>query len=561
MIEPINILGAIRQRWRLIVVLAVIGAVICLAMPVSAKKKPTTTPLLWETYATVGTPSSGGAAGGNVSTAEILFYANTFPVKLDAVAAVGLKGNPYAFAGGMFGSTTAPAAKHPYPTAESAATVLDNPSKASDKGLVTLYAAAETPELAAELCNEYAKELGNTLEQAVAAHDQSSLPSSSTKSHSSGAGPSAIYTTGYQVVYPGLPELAQRINKTPVGSFDSHKVRLVIGLAGGVGLALLVILAREILNRTIRRPNRAELHCKFPVVAVIPETYPPDPSVVDVVDRPTSPAAEAYRKLRMSVLFESLASESAASGAGDSFADMFGMAGSQIEPYKVPEPGSRSVLLVVSSIDEPSRPKVVANLAATFAEAAERVIVISTGDLEVGTTLQAESFLPGPVTPADIEERLTPAGPDNVWMLSMRQFMRNSGQLVLRSKEVFDAARGVADTVIVEAPAFLRYHHGEAVIHSVDAVIVVVENDVTTVPDAQDMGDVLRRLGAPVLGVVFTGEELSRSQRQVLDAGMAASGRHRKAIDAGIVDGVGQLGAEQANDDEAAGVAAELRPS
>jgi len=239
---------------------------------------------------------------------------------------------------------------------------------------------------------------------------------------------------------------------------------------------------------------------------------------------------------------------------------MFGMGGSQIEPYKVPEPGSRTVLLVVSTIDEPSRPKVVANLAATYAEAAERVIVISTGDLEVGTTLQAESFHSGAVTPADVEERLTPAGPENVWMLSMRQFMRNSGQLVLRSKEVLDAARGVADAVIVEAPAFLRYHHGEALVHAVDAVIVVVESGVTTVPDGQDMGDVLRRLGAPVLGVVFTGEELSRSQRRVLDAGTAASGRHRKVIDAGIVEDVGELGAEEP-DDVATGVTAELRPS
>ena len=46
------------------------------------------------------------------------------------------------------------------------------------------------------------------------------------------------------------------------------------------------------------------------------------------------------------------------------------------------------------------------------------------------------------------------------------------------------------------------------------------------------MGDILRRLGAPVLGVVFTGEELSPSQRRVLDAGMAASGRQGPPLDA-----------------------------
>lgn len=167
----------------------------------------------------------------------------------------------------------------------------------------------------------------------------------------------------------------------------------------------------------------------------------------------------------------------------------------------------------------------VANLAATYAEASEDVVVVSTADLEVGTTFPAESVLSGPVSAADVESRLTPAGPERVWTLSMRHFMRNSGQLVNRAKEVLDAARSVADVVIVETPAFLRYHHGEALVHSVDAVVVIVENGVTEVDDAQDMGDILRRLGAPVLGVVFTGEELSKGQKRVLESGMAASGR------------------------------------
>jgi Mrp family chromosome partitioning ATPase len=224
-----------------------------------------------------------------------------------------------------------------------------------------------------------------------------------------------------------------------------------------------------------------------------------------------------------------MASDAATTGpGGDAFADLFGVSATQSETYKVPEPGSRNVLMISSTVDEPSRTKVVANLAATYAEANETVIVVSTGDLEVGTTFPDESIQSGSVTPADIERWMIPAGPEHVSTLSMRHFMRNSGQLVSRSKDVLDAAREVASVVIVETPAFLRYHHGEALVHSVDAVIVVVENGVTEAPDAQDMGDILRRLGAPVLGVVFTGEELSKSQKRVLGEGMAASGRTGK---------------------------------
>lgn len=536
MIEPINFFGAVRRRWRLIVVLAVVGAVLALLAPTSATKHPKTI-LKWETFATVGAPASSGLIQGTVSNAQILFYSNTFPVKLAAVSDVGLAGNPYVYAAGMFGTSATVTGKGPYPTGPGSSTTATK-GKATTGGLVSLFAQAPTPELAAKLTNAYAKELGNTLEQVAAAH-AAATPTTSTKASTATAAdgsPFASTSTGYQVVFPGTPELAHRVNLPTVSTLDSKKVRLGIGLVGGILLALVIIVARELLNKTIRRAHRAEVHFKFPVIADIPETYPPDPSVVDVVDRPTSPAAEAYRKLRMSILFESMAADSATSSGSDSFADMFGMASQQIEPYKVPEPGSRNVLLVVSTIDEPSRPKVVANVAATYAEAAEQVIVVSSSDLEVGTTFPAESVLAGPLTADDIRSRLTPAGPENVSMLSLRHFMRNSGQLVARAKEVFDAAREVADVVIVEAPAFLRFHHGEAMVHSVDAVVVVVDNGVTEAPDAEDMGDILRRLGAPVLGVVFTGEELSRQQRRVLDAGMAASGRNRAALDATVVD-------------------------
>jgi len=523
MIEPINFFGVLRQRWRLVVVLAIVGAVIALLAPTTAGKHPKTV-LKWETWASVGAPASSGLLAGTVSNAQILFYANTFPVKLAAVSDVGLKGNPYEFAGGMFGSTVAATNKTAWPTGAGTGTTTTGKKAAAQSGAVTLYASAQTPTLAADLANAYAKELGNTLEQQAAAHAAASN-SISAKANDSNSS-FAPTSTGYQVIFPGTPELARRVNVAKTSTFDSHKVRLIMGLVGGALLGVIIILVREILNKTIRRTRRAEVHTKFPVIAEIPETWPPDPGVVDVVDRPTSPAAEAYRKLRMSVMFEAMAADAGTPGGGsDAFADMFGMAATTAEPYQVPEAGSRSVLLLCSTVDEPSRAKVVANLAATYAEASQDVIVISTADLEVGTTLPAESALAGPVTPADIESRLSPAGPDHVSMLSMRHFMRNSGQLVSRAKDVLDAARQVADVVLVETPAFLRYHHGEAMVHSVDAVVVIVENNLTEVPDAQDMGDILRRLGAPVLGVVFTGEELSKNQRRILESGMAGSGR------------------------------------
>ena len=121
MIEPINFFGAVRKRWRLIVVLAVVGAVLALLAPTSATKHPKTI-LKYETWATVGAPASSGIIQGTVSNAQILFYSNTFPVKLAAVQDVGLKGNPYEFAGGMFGTSQPPTFKGVYPTSANSTT-------------------------------------------------------------------------------------------------------------------------------------------------------------------------------------------------------------------------------------------------------------------------------------------------------------------------------------------------------------------------------------------------------------------------------------------------------
>ena len=553
MIEPIHILSALRKRWRLVALLAAIFAVVAVFIPVSSPK-PVKSLLKWETWAVVGAPAPNGLIAGTVSTSQILFFASTYSVKLSAVIAVGLKGDPYAYAAGMLTSSVSPSATSHYPTpgGTSEAPV----TKKGASGNVTLYAAAPTRQLAAALVNAYAHEVDITLTALAASHAAATGPAK--KSNAATPTPS----TGYEVIFPGTTLFAHRTSVTHASSLDSHKIRLILGLIVGVVLALLIILALEVLNKSIRRRSRAEHHFKFPVVAEILQTYPVDPDVVDMVDRPTSPASEGYRKLRMSVLFEAMASDASTAGpGGDAFGDLFGLGSAQGEPYRMPELGSRNVLLVTSTVDEPARAKVVANLAVTYAEAGEQVLLVSTGDLEIGAASPVDGVQNSPIASVDIERCMRPSGAANVSMLSMRHFMRNSGQLVSRSKEVFDAARQVAAVVIVEVPAFLRFHHGEALVHSVDAVIVVAENGVTKAQDASDMGDILRRLGAPVLGVVFAGGELSRNQKREIDKGSTNSERADR-VHAGDVEA--DTDVTKADAESSAGVAApapELHPS
>ncbi len=65
--------------------------------------------------------------------------------------------------------------------------------------------------------------------------------------------------------------------------------------------------------------------------------------------------------------------------------------------------------------------------------------------------------------------------------------------------------------IIVEVPPLLAVHHAEALVHSVDVVLVVAECRVTTFDQARRAGDLLRRMGAPVLGVVLTNVRIERA--------------------------------------------------
>ncbi len=69
---------------------------------------------------------------------------------------------------------------------------------------------------------------------------------------------------------------------------------------------------------------------------------------------------------------------------------------------------------------------------------------------------------------------------------------------------IVDEARKLAEIVIIEAPALLGYHDAAAFSPDADVVLIVGESVMTTVDQAKRTGEMLKRIGSPVLGVVFT---------------------------------------------------------
>ena len=497
--EPIDFWGALRRSWRLFVVLALAGAVIAVLVPVSHAKK-VKAPAIYVANVLVGAPPSGVGSPlrGGVTSQQIVFFA-TQANTLQAVASTAGLTVPSTSLPGYL-SAVVVAANGAIPVGASGVVRRSTPTD------VLLTGRAASAADAVDLANTYADQVGQAVESGLAGN-----------SRFVGA------DSGYTVLQPAVTAVAGG-GVPKAGLTKSRKVRALGGLLVGVIIAAGLVLLRELLDKRIRSAARAASIFGFPVVGEIPlaavaggAAVPGLIPMVDVVRDPDSPGAEAYRMLRMSVMFESLAP---LSGPGDPFALGMGLdggddvlagamaaGGGSSAPTEIRR---RQIILVVSAGSEATRPHVAANLAAIYAEAEQSVVVISTGNLDVGFDHHANGLLSGEIRQQDVESALQPSILQHVRRLPLSPFLAKSGQLADRAPSILSAARNLSDVIIVEVPPLLALHHAEALMHVVDVVLVVAESKFTTFDDARQAGDVLRRMGAPVLGVVLTNVELDQ---------------------------------------------------
>jgi succinoglycan biosynthesis transport protein ExoP len=497
--EPIDIWGALRRSWRLLVVLALVGAVVAVLVPVGHAKRVKSA-LPYASSVLVGTPPNGigSPLRGGVTSQQILFFATSSDTLQATSSAAGLNVPSYVMSAYVSASVLAVAGATP-----AGATAPVRKGTPTD---VELTARAADPADAVNLANTYADQVGQAVESGL-----------------SGSSRFVGADSGYTVLQPAVSAFDSKV-AVKASLTASRKVRGLGGLAVGAIVAIGLVLLRELLDKRLRSAARAEAVFGFPVVGEIPlatvagtAAVPGLIPMVDVVRDSVSPGAEAYRMLRMSVMFENLAS---LSGPADPFAlgsegdDLFAteVAGTDSASSDI---GSRQVILVVSPGTETTRPHVAANLAAIYAEAEQSVVVISTGSLDVGFGPTNESFA-GDIGEQDVEAQLEPSILQYVRRLPLSPFMTKSGQLANRAPAILNAARNLSDVVIVEVPPLLALHHAEALMHVVDVVLVVAESKFTTFDDARRAGDLLRRMGAPVLGVVLTNVPLNqRDVRQL----------------------------------------------
>ena len=313
--EPVDFGGALLRRWWLLLVLGLVGLLVGLAAPVSHSGH--SSPLTWSTTAVVGASPPGGAGtsgalAGGVTTNQISFYARTDQVVSAAAKQVG-----------RAGSLT---------ELEREITVTPAGPKDAAVGTIKLTGTGATPDQSAAFTNAFADQLGAYMSSLVAQRNEGQLAAAKQKvtdleSEITALGKVKVSTalenqlnsalaqeqalsaaspsTGYLILQPAQASSATKTGGGGLTGLGSS--RLVRGFAGlliGLIVAVGIVLVLEMLDKRIRGSARAEETFGYPVVAEIPiPSKENGAGVVSVFSGASTPTAEAYRMLRMAVLF------------------------------------------------------------------------------------------------------------------------------------------------------------------------------------------------------------------------------------------------------------------
>lgn len=264
-------------------------------------------------------------------------------------------------------------------------------------------------------------------------------------------------------------------------------VGALLGLIGGIALALLL----ERLNRRVRTVNDAEAAFQAPVLAEVPELKRSEQrdGVILAAAEPLSRLAESFRAVRSSLLFSRAVSNGSEPGSDQVAFETF-----HDEPY---------VVMITSPGPADGKTTCTANLAAVFAEAGYSVLAVNcdfrrpalhrTFGLADEPRRVYETTLPGVKVVTNV----------------LSDPATNPSQVVAAQRQVIAAARGRFDVILLDTAPLLSANDAVELVGSVDVVLLVARIERTRFDNAVRSADLLKRLDAPVAGVVLTGARSS----------------------------------------------------
>lgn len=285
----------------------------------------------------------------------------------------------------------------------------------------------------------------------------------------------AVASGGLEFVTPAQPPTSPSAPKpTQDGLF---------GLAAGLVLGLGAVFLRDSLDDALTTSESVERTGGAPVLAMVPMVSSwkrrEKPMVISATD-PSSQAAEAYRSLRTSLQF-------------------------------VRQARKLRTLLVTSPAAAEGKTSTLANLGAVFAQAGERVVLVSCDlrrprlgkffefDEQSGLT----SVLLGDQT---LEQALRPVpGYDSLWTLGSGAIPPNPAELLSKglTRDIFATLEENFDLVLIDSPPVLPVTDAMILCRYADAALLVVAAGQTRRNELQRTAEKFIHSNAPIVGLVL----------------------------------------------------------
>jgi Mrp family chromosome partitioning ATPase/capsular polysaccharide biosynthesis protein len=278
-------------------------------------------------------------------------------------------------------------------------------------------------------------------------------------------------------------------------SFDSPISRgllgAFLGLLLGVGLALIA----ERLDQRLRTREDVSAAFALPVLAEVPRLAAQQVRDKEVVVQtaPISRAAEAYRAVRSSLLFQNAHLDGSGMSEGNTAGNGAGSGTSDDTTHNA------LVVLVVSAIPGEGKTTTSVNLAAAFAETGSSVLVVNCDFRRP----MAHTYL----RVADKPRRTLRTAIPGVWFVSraVSDSDVNPAQVVAAQQQVISRARDHFDVIVLDTAPLLTANDAVEIVPSADLVVVVSRFQTTTSNHATRAMELLHRVQAPTAGIVVVG--------------------------------------------------------
>ena len=283
-------------------------------------------------------------------------------------------------------------------------------------------------------------------------------------------------------------------NNNLTGPASRGALGALLGLLAGIGLAVVI----DRLDRRIRNREEAEAAFDLPVLADVPRLRRSQERERSVVanDAPLSRAAEAYRAIRSSILFQHASVTGKADGNGQHGAH----AGANGDG------GGPLVVMITSAVPKEGKTTTTANLAAVFAEAGSSVLVVNC-DFRRPTIHRHFGV-------SDEARRVLDTRVEGVKLVSsvLSDPGANPAQIVAAQRQVIAAARSRFDVILLDTAPLLTANDAVELVSAADLVLLVARSEATNSDNAQQTMALLTRLDAPVFGVVLVGASAAPNQ-------------------------------------------------